>query len=73
MKTFRVVNINRRIDQRHSVLFGLIRWWDKGVYDLCLRCITQHLKMLYTHLGVKHKPIKTFQVRLYNALMEKYG
>lgn len=53
MKTFRVVNINRgshyRIDQRHSVLFGLIRWWDKGVYDLCLRCITQHLKMLYTH------------------------
>lgn len=39
MKTFRVVNINRgshyRIDQRHSVLFGLIRRWDKGSYDLC--------------------------------------
>lgn len=48
MKTFRVVNINRgshyRIDQRHSLLFGLIRWWDKGAY--APMCIILHLKML---------------------------
>lgn len=39
MKRFRVVNINKgsyyRIDQHHSLLFGLIGWWDKGAYDLC--------------------------------------
>lgn len=39
MKTFRIVNFNKgkryRIDQRHSILFGLIKWWDKGAYDLC--------------------------------------
>ncbi len=39
MKKFRIVNIDRgkyyRIDQHHSLLFGLICWWDKGAYDLC--------------------------------------
>lgn len=54
MKTFRVVNINRgshyRIDQRHSMLFGLS---DVGGIKVrmtfALRCITQLLKMRYTH------------------------
>lgn len=39
MKTFRIVNFNHgkryRIDQQHSILFGLIKWWDCGAYDLC--------------------------------------
>lgn len=38
MKTFRIVNFNHgkryRIDQRHSILFGLVKWWDCGAYDL---------------------------------------
>lgn len=39
MKKFRIVNIGQgkyyRIDQHHSLLFGLIGWWDKGAYGLC--------------------------------------
>lgn len=41
MKIFRIVkthskgNLKWRVDQRHSILFGLIKWWDKGAYDLC--------------------------------------
>lgn len=39
-KHFRIVKLygrlrSYRIDQRHSMFFGLIRWWDKGAYDLC--------------------------------------
>lgn len=37
-KYFRIVkespNISR-IDQRHSLFFGLIKYWDKGASDLC--------------------------------------
>lgn len=37
MREFRIVKISDRfwrIDQRHSILFGLIKWWDIGSYDL---------------------------------------
>ena len=37
MKHFRIVNAGTytRVDQRHSLLFGLIKWWDRGASDLC--------------------------------------
>lgn len=25
-----------RVDKRHSLLFGLIHYWDYGAYNLCL-------------------------------------
>lgn len=42
-------------------------------YDALFISNAELKERISTHLGVKHKPIKTFQVRLYNALMEKYG
>lgn len=38
MKQFRIVKdspTTYRIDQRHSLLFGLIKFWDRGAADLC--------------------------------------
>lgn len=38
MKYFRIVKESPtiyRIDQRHSLLFGLIKFWDNGASDLC--------------------------------------
>lgn len=37
MKKFRIVKEKNqyRIDQHHSILFGLVGWWDKGAHDLC--------------------------------------
>lgn len=38
MKHFRIVKdspTTYRIDQRHSLLFGLIKFWDRGASDLC--------------------------------------
>ena len=37
-KYFRIVKNSSnsyRIDQRHSLLFGLIKFWDRGASDLC--------------------------------------
>lgn len=37
-KYFRIVKespTTYRIDQRHSLLFGLIKFWDRGASDLC--------------------------------------
>ena len=37
-KYFRIVKespTTYRIDQRHSLLFGLIKFWDWGATDLC--------------------------------------
>lgn len=38
MEYFRIVRNSPnsyRIDQRHSLLFGLIKFWDKGASHLC--------------------------------------
>jgi hypothetical protein len=28
-----------RVDNRHSLLFGLIHYWDYGAYNLCQDCL----------------------------------
>lgn len=45
MKKFRIVKespTSYRIDQHHSYLFGLIRYWDRGAYDLCPNVRFEH-------------------------------
>lgn len=42
-------------------------------YDALFISNAELKERLSKHLGVEYKPIKTFQVRLFNALMEKYG
>ena len=65
MREFRIVKISDRfwrIDQRHSILFGLIKWWDNGSYDLSpyynfssLERALEHLTDEYGYCNFKYR------------------
>lgn len=42
-------------------------------YDALCISNAELKERLSKHLGIEYKPISTFQVRLFNALMAKYG
>ena len=61
MKQFRIVKESPtyfRIDQRHSLLFGLIKWWDKGAYDLCPYIRYEHSQDALHYIREKYPQAK---------------